>query len=523
MRFNFEDLRESGALEDLGLIKRGIEKESLRINSNGSISSKKHPRKLGSALTNYFITTDFAEALLELVTPTFTNTQECLDFLTDLHAFVHRSIDGELLWPLSMPCSISSDKEIPIGRYGSSNSGMMKYTYRKGLSYRYGSKMQAIAGIHYNFSFPDEFFEKIATLKNLDSKNLKDIKNESYLGMARNFKRHEWLYFLLFGASPAISDTFTNQEQELDGFKTLSKGSLFRPHATSLRMGDIGYISEIQDDLSISINSIEEYLEDLKTALIMPHAKYKDIGEFLNEERIQINSSVLQIENEYYSTIRPKRICPSGERPINVLRDQGIEYLELRCVDLDPFSPIGMQRDQADFLDMLLILCFLKESPPLNKEEGALLKENHKKIINFGRESSLRIFSEEGEGSVKDLAKKLLEEMAEIAETVSGVLFQGEENLWGKSLEMQTLKIEDLDLTPSAKLLNRLDQDNLSYNELGVEIAEENSKFFQNHSLANENIFSKEASSSMERQKLLESEKGLPFEEYLREFLNKVS
>ena len=521
MHFSFGDLKESGAIEDLRFIKRGIEKESLRVDSNGSISSKKHSRQLGSALTNSFITTDFSEALLELVTPTFTDTQECLDFLTDLHAFVHRSIDRELLWPLSMPCSIKSDEVIPIGRYGSSNSGMMKYTYRKGLSYRYGSTMQSIAGIHYNFSFPDELFKKVATLKNLDSENLKSIKNESYLGMARNFKRHEWIYFLLFGASPAISDTFTNKK--LNELETLPKGSLFRPHATSLRMGDLGYISEIQDDLNISINSIEEYLQDLKNALIRPHVDYEDIGEFLNEERIQINTSVIQIENEYYSTIRPKRICPSGERPINILRSQGIEYLELRCVDLDPFSPIGIQRDQADFLDMLLILCFLKESPPLNKKEGALLKENHKKIINFGREPDLKIFSEENESLVRDLAKRLLEEMTEIAATASKEIFQGEEILWEKSLEIQIEKIQDMNLTPSAKLLERLDRENLSHEELGMKIAEENAKFFQNYSNSRESIFNKEASSSIERQKQLESKKGPPFEEYLREFLNKVS
>ena len=172
---------------------------------------------------------------------------------------------------------------------------------------------------------------------------------------------------------------------------------------------------------------------------------------------------------------------------------------------------------------MLLILCFLKESLPLNKEEGELLKENHKRIINFGREPSLRIFSEKGEVSVKDLAKELLEEMTEIAEEASGEIFEGEENLWGKSLGMQKQKIEDLDLTPSSKLLNRLDQENVSYTELGVEIAEENSKFFQNHGLSNENTFSDEASSSIEKQKLLESEKKLPFEEYLKKFLNKVS
>ncbi|HIC27397.1 MAG TPA: hypothetical protein EYO81_03945, partial [Gammaproteobacteria bacterium] len=314
---------------------------------------------------------------------------------------------------------------------------------------------------------------------------------------------------------------FTNKK--LNELETLPKGSLFRPHATSLRMGDLGYISEIQDDLNISINSIEEYLQDLKNALIRPHVDYEDIGEFLNEERIQINTSVIQIENEYYSTIRPKRICPSGERPINILRSQGIEYLELRCVDLDPFSPIGIQRDQADFLDMLLILCFLKESPPLNKKEGALLKENHKKIINFGREPDLKIFSEENESLVRDLAKRLLEEMTEIAATASKEIFQGEENLWEKSLEIQIEKIQDMNLTPSAKLLERLNRENLSHEELGMKIAEENAKFFQNYSNSRESIFNKEASSSIERQKQLESKKGPPFEEYLREFLNKVS
>ncbi len=177
MHLSLKDLRESGALDDLKSIKRGIEKESLRIDSQGSISKKKHPNKLGSALTNTFITTDFSEALLELVTPVFTNVEECLSFLTDLHAFVHQSIDKELLWPLSMPCSIEANEDVVIGEYGTSNAGRMKTVYRKGLAHRYGSKMQAIAGIHYNFSLPDELFLKIADFRGLKEKDIKDIKS----------------------------------------------------------------------------------------------------------------------------------------------------------------------------------------------------------------------------------------------------------------------------------------------------------------------------------------------------------
>ena len=521
MHFSLKDLKESGALEDVKSIKRGIEKESLRISPEGSISATKHPQKLGSALTNSFITTDFSEALLELVTPTFNDAQECLNFLTDLHSFVYKSIDKELLWPMSMPCSIHSNEEVVIGNYGNSNSGMMKSIYRKGLSHRYGSRMQSIAGIHYNFSFSDEFFKKIVSFKGLANESFKDIKNKTYLGMARNFKRYEWLFFLLFGASPAFSDTFTNKN--LDKFEKLTKGSYFQKHATSLRMSDLGYISEIQDNLNISINSIEKYTQDLKNALTKPHVDYENIGEFLKGERIQLNTSVIQIENEYYSTIRPKRVCPSGERPINVLRTRGIEYLELRCVDLDPFSPIGIQRDQLDFLDMLLIFCLTKESPLMNKKETELLKENHKKIINCGRKPDLSIHSQDKETLVRDLAKALLEDLHEIAEEASSELFQEKENLWKKSIEIQNEKVEDLNLTASGMVLERLTGNNLSHEELGMEIANNNVVFFEEYHNSREDKFEEEASSSREKLKKIESEKNITFEKYLAEFLNKVS
>ena len=284
-----------------------------------------------------------------------------------------------------------------------------------------------------------------------------------------------------------------------------------------------GYISETQDDLNISINSIQEYIQDLKTALTKTHAEYENIGEFLNEKRIQLNTSVIQIENEYYSTIRPKRICPSGERPINILNSQGIEYLELRCVDLDPFNPIGIDRSQIDFLDAFLLFCFTKESPPLDKKEASLLKEKHKKIVNEGRNPNLKIYAQRGEASVSELANELLEEMNQISEESGKFVFEEKNNRWTESLKTQKEKIEDLNLTPSGKVIERLTSDNVSHEELGMEIAEKNLAFFENYNNSREEEFKREASLSKEQQKKMESQKSPPFEEYLAEFLNKVS
>ena len=518
MHLNLKDLGLSGALDHLKDTRRGLEKESLRVDLRGNISKKDHPKSLGSALTNSYITTDFSEALLELVTPTFTKTQDCLDFLTELHSYVHLSLKDEMLWPLSMPCLIESDDEIKIGKYGNSNLGKIKSIYRKGLSHRYGSKMQAIAGIHYNFSFSDSFIKKIQEIKGDSNKSFKQIKSEVYLSVARNFKRYEWLYFLLFGASPSFSESFT---EKVKGFKKISKGGFYGEHSTSLRMGDLGYISQIQDDLNISINSVDEYIKDLKGALTKKHDRYEEIGEFIEQERIQLNTSIIQIENEYYSTIRPKRVCPSGERPINILRSEGIEYLELRCVDLDPFSPIGIERSQIDFLDLLLLLCLIKESPSLDKEESAYLKENHRRVINCGRSPDLQIYFENKEVNAITLAKSLISQMYEICQELGQ--FSSEIDHWIKSLKEQEEKIKNLELTPSGKLIKKITKEGLSHQDLGVEIAFEHFDFFQHYNGSLKEDFKKEAFLSTEKQANIESEEELSFEDYLKEFLNKVS
>ena len=149
---------------DAGLdqLQRGLEKESLRVAADGSLSKQRHPKALGSALTHKAITTDFSEAQLELITGVHDSADACLSELTEIHNFVHANLENELLWPSSMPCILGTENDaIPIGQYGSSNIGQTKTVYRRGLGNRYGRLMQTISGIHYNFSVPDTLWQRL--------------------------------------------------------------------------------------------------------------------------------------------------------------------------------------------------------------------------------------------------------------------------------------------------------------------------------------------------------------------------
>ena len=518
MRFSLEDLRESEALSELNFINRGIEKESLRVSKKGKISQSKHPSSLGSALTNSYITTDFSESLLELITPTFNSAKECLDFLEELHVFIYNNIDNELLWPFSMPCPIASDEKIPIGNYGNSNQGMMKTIYRRGLAKRYGSRMQAIAGIHYNFSFSDKFLEILA---GHSGKDIQSYKNEAYLSMARNFKRFGWIYLLLFGSSPAVCNSFV--EGKHHDLKELPSGGFYKPSSTSLRMGDLGYISKAQDDLNISYNSIEEYCSDLKNALLKSYKPYEDIGEFFEQTRVQLNTSVIQIENEYYSTIRPKRICPSGERPINVLSSEGIDYLELRCVDLNPYCPIGITEDQINFLDTLLIYCFVTESPEINLEESSRIQKNHQKVVNEGRDENALVETEKGSILLREEANKLLLELEKVAGFMDKEVLKTKNVSWLKSVSAQKHNITNQNGTLSGRVMNDLENNNLSFRDLGNKMSNLHKEKMTSKKSNLEQLFFDACKKSIEDTNNIESKGQKDFEDYLKDFLDKIS
>jgi len=235
-------LLDSDAAATLAGIRRGIEKESLRISTDGTLAQTPHPAALGSALTHPYITTDYSEALLEFITPPSTELHKPLEFLEQLHRYVYSHIGDEVLWVNSMPCMIRNDADVPVAQYGSSNVGRMKSVYREGLGHRYGRKMQTIAGIHYNFSYPEEFWKLNQVLEG-ESGPLQDYISKRYFDLTRNFQRYSWLLVYLFGASPALCKSFlAGREHQLDTFDH----TLFKPNATSLRMSDLGYQNNAQ-------------------------------------------------------------------------------------------------------------------------------------------------------------------------------------------------------------------------------------------------------------------------------------
>ena len=370
---------------------RGIEKEGLRVKHDGTLSQTPHPHALGSKLTHPFITTDYSESLLELITEPKSTPKAALVMLRQLHVLVYKALpEDELMWPLSMPCRLSlDDNDIPLADYGSSNTGRLKTLYRSGLGIRYGRRMQTIAGLHYNLSFGDDLFD--AWHQASDSQqDFADFKNDKYLGLIRNFKRMTSLVLYLLGASPSVNASFVaGREHDLT---LMDDSTYYKPAATSLRMGKLGYTNSVQEHLDIRYNHLPEYVAGLRSAIRTPHDGFARLG--LDDDSgtpIQINNHILQIENEYYSPIRPKQIAQSGETPTEALERRGIAYVEFRAIDLDPYSDVGIRLSSACFLEVLALYCMFTESPELFPEEEEALGVNIERVVNEGRKKDLTI------------------------------------------------------------------------------------------------------------------------------------
>ena len=364
---------------------------------DGSLALTPHAARLGSALTHPHITTDFSESQLELITGVHPHADGCLQELTEIHQVVMRAIGDELLWASSMPCNLPADEAIPIGRYGNSNVGRAKTVYRTGLSYRYGRRMQTISGIHYNFSMPG-------------------IGSDGYFALIRNFRRLSWLPLYLFGASPAVCTSFVDgRKHEL---KELSPGTLYLPYATSLRMGRLGYQSDAQANLSVSYNNLKSYSASLHEALTKPYPPYEKIGIRDGDAYKQLSTSLLQIENEFYSPIRPKRRIKSGERPLHALRERGVEYVEVRLMDLDPFNPVGITAQTMRFLDILLLYCLLEESPPDTPQELVAIARNKLRGAQEGRKPGLMLERRGGQVALAEWGKEVLDACEPLAAAV---------------------------------------------------------------------------------------------------------
>ena len=425
----------------------GIERECLRVDGNGRLALSPHPKALGSALTNPQITTDYSEALLEFITPTSTGVEQTLASLESIHRFASQRLDGELLWSPSMPCELPDEESIPIARYGSSNIGRLKYVYRKGLALRYGKTMQCIAGIHYNFSLPEGLWQLLQRHED-GGMALRDFQSAHYIALIRNFRRYSWLLMYLFGASPALDAGFLrgrpHQLQQFD------EHTLYLPWATSLRMSDLGYQNNAQAGLTPCYNDLESYVESLRSAVGTPYPPYQKVGTKQDGEWVQLNTNVLQIENEYYSSIRPKRVTYSGERPIQALESRGVQYVEARCLDINPFLPLGIDAAEGRFLDAFLLYCALQDSPLLADGECGAATSNFLKVVKEGRRPGLHLQRGGQTVPLQVWASELLERIAPIAELLDRAT-GGDAH--AQSLAQQREKVADPERTPSAQVL----------------------------------------------------------------------
>lgn len=490
---------------------RGVEKESLRVTSEGKLSMQSHPRALGSALSHPSITTDFSEAQLELITAVHDSPEGCLSELQKVHDFVYANLDDELLWPTSMPCMVGADSEIPVGRYGTSNIGMAKTVYRLGLGVRYGRLMQTISGIHYNFSVSESLWRALGITNQAG-------RTKAYFSLIRNFRRWSWLLIYAFGASPAVCRSFT---QHIDhDLRELDPGTHYLPYATSLRMGPLGYQSEAQTQLHISYNSIEAYTDSMVDALTTPHPPYAEAG-LKNAAGAyqQLSTSIIQIENEFYGTIRPKRTIRKGERPVTALRTRGVEYVEVRCMDLNPFLPLGIDKEAICFIDTFLLVCLLADSGPDDVAESKRLTANQLAVVERGRDPDLTLLrGADHPVKLTEWARELLSMCTDVAEQLDRA---NNTQSYSESVARQSAKVDDPELTPSAQVLAKLSDEQIPFYRFAMNQAQSIKAGFASHPLSETELarMRAQAEASHLQQKQAEDAETIDFEHFLLGYL----
>lgn len=498
---------------------KGIEKESLRVTPQGKIAQTPHPMGLGSALTNPYITTDYSEALLEFITPPFSKTSEALNFMEAVHSYTYQHLGTEMLWGTSMPCIVDGEMSIPIANYGPSNIGQMKHVYRIGLWHRYGRSMQAIAGIHFNYSLPEKFWPIYQSLEQ-DTQSEQNFISQSYMDMTRNLHRYGWLILYLFGASPAICKSFVKgQTHEFDEFDA---GTLYKPYCTSLRMSDIGYKNDSQSNINISYNNLDDYVARLIAATKTPFAEYKALGVKGNDGRYkQLNANILQIENEYYSNVRPKQITKTGESPSEALEKRGVRYVELRSVDLNPFDPAGINEQQLHFLEAFMIFCLLADSPSLSSSDKACVDKNLTLVATEGRKPELQLRRHGNPVSLKNWGLELCSQMDELCNILDA---DDKAKPYTNSLTAQIAKLNDVELTPSAMVLKSMKEQELPFFKFAMKQADKHHAFFNSHTITDDQQqrFEQASQQSIKEQQQIENGDTFGFDQFLEQYFSQT-
>ncbi|SES95289.1 glutamate--cysteine ligase [Thalassotalea agarivorans] len=496
---------------------RGIEREGLRIHPDAKLSEHGHYAGLGSALTHPAITTDYSETLLEFITPVSFAPTTVIEQLQDIQKYTFSQIDGELLWPMSMPCFVEDADTIELANYGTSNIGTMKTVYRKGLKNRYGSMMQVIAGIHFNFSFPKAFWQQLQIIKQ-DTQDLQAFINEGYFALLRNYKRYAWLLPYLYGSSPAICPSFLqNKETDLP-FKKDKTGFLYLEHATSLRMSDLGYTNSEQSSFNIGYNSLNDYLDGVSDAITHASEKFAEIGVKVNGEYQQLNTNVLQIENELYAPIRPKQVAKSGEKPSEALAKRGVEYIEVRVLDVNPFVSTGISLEQVYFLDVFLTFCALKDSPLMTNEQQKAYRGNLGQVVVRGLDPALTLYDQQ-QRSIKDWGEEIFAGLSEVATLLDKA---AGESHYADAVEREYQKVLDPNKTFARRFLHDIQSKNLTLTEHCMNLAKQYRKnaMTRDYSYCNAQNFEDMRVKSLADQAAIEAADTVDFDTFLTDYFS---
>ncbi len=349
--------------------------------------------------------------------------------------------------------------------------------------------------------------------------SLPGVSDEGYFSLIRNFRRHSFLLLYLFGASPAVGSSFV--EGRPHELQQLSERTLYMPHGTSLRMGRLGYQSDAQASLAVSYNGLASYGASLQDALTRPYPAYAAVGiHNPGGEYNQLATSLLQIENEFYGTIRPKRVIFPGERPLHALRERGVEYVEVRLMDLNPFVPIGITAETVRFLDVFLLHCLLSKSPPDTPAEIAALGRNQHRTAARGREPGLTLERGDQEVKLVDWGLQIIDECRPLAAALDAA--HGGE-LHQAALVAARELLADATLTPSARVLAAMAQDfqhSFSAFTLAQSRQTQASLLALPYSAELEARHHQLALASVEEQQKVEAGDSLPFEVYRQQYLS---
>ena len=343
----------------------------------------------------------------------------------------------------------------------------------------------------------------------------KDYRSARYFGLIRNFRRYSWLLIYLFGASPAVDKSFADAFPQ-HGLKPWDKQTFYAPYATSLRMSDLGYQNKAQASLKICFNALETYIETLKTAIATQDPTYAALGiKDAAGEYQQLNANILQIENEYYSDIRPKRVARSGQKPTDALAQGGVEYIEVRCLDVNPFQPAGISVRQMRFVDLFLVFCLLEASPLIADDECHYLEQNHARVVKQGRDPQLTLYTPDGQQlPLAQQAEDLFARLAPVAE----LLDLGETTpIFTQALHHYHQRIAEPERTLSARMLAIMAREKLSFVELGQMLAAEQAAYYQRSTMepARKALFAQLVESSLQQAQDLEQANQGSFEDFL--------